>query len=207
MLGCTRWLEIGTWTQTDELVWRWRREGRVDEFAEGQLGRMRRKIRKRGQRLSHLEAQRRHRLRIKAKKLRYAAEFLAETFVAQADSGAWWRLSKRYKAPWVTFMISTSRLSWRCNRFAIGPPKRLCRGAGRGKPEGGRGPSRSCRIKGFRPFRDGQALLAARVAPVGPIMRRGLILSRKMPPARQRRGCNASNDNSASQREPRPDDK
>jgi hypothetical protein len=95
----------------------------VDEFAEGQLGRMRRKIRKRGQRLSHLEAQRRHRLRIKAKKLRYAAEFLAETFVAQADSGAWWRLSKRYKAPWVTFMISTSRLSWRCNRFAIGPPK------------------------------------------------------------------------------------
>lgn len=80
MLRTTRWLEIGSWAQADEPVWERRREGRVDQFAADRLDSMRRKICKRARRLSHLDAQSRHRLRIKTKKLRYAAEFLTETF-------------------------------------------------------------------------------------------------------------------------------
>jgi inorganic triphosphatase YgiF len=80
MLTMTRWLEIGAWATSDEPVIKALRDGRTDDFARDQLDRMRRQVRRRGRRLNRLDAAERHRLRIKAKKLRYAAEFFSGSF-------------------------------------------------------------------------------------------------------------------------------
>jgi triphosphatase len=56
------------------------REGRSDAFARDRLQRLRRSVMKLGRKLEKLEPTRRHRLRIRAKKLRYAAEFFGECF-------------------------------------------------------------------------------------------------------------------------------
>lgn len=80
LLIATRWLEIGAWAGSAEPVLKSLRERRTNEFAHDQLDRMRREIRKRGRRLARLDVQSRHRLRIKAKKLRYASEFFSESF-------------------------------------------------------------------------------------------------------------------------------
>jgi inorganic triphosphatase YgiF len=80
VLNATRWIEIGGWATSDEPTIKSLREGRTDEFARIQLDRMHRRLRRGGRRLARLDAQSRHRLRIKAKKLRYAAEFFAGAF-------------------------------------------------------------------------------------------------------------------------------
>ena len=80
LLTTTRWLEIGAWARSDEPVIKRLRDGRTDEFAHDQLDRMRRQVRRRGRRFPRPDAQSRHQLRIKAKKLRYAAEFFAGSF-------------------------------------------------------------------------------------------------------------------------------
>jgi CHAD domain-containing protein len=56
------------------------RERPVAAVAAEQLGRRWKKILKSGKRLDTLDPQRRHRLRIQAKKLRYAADFFATSF-------------------------------------------------------------------------------------------------------------------------------
>jgi inorganic triphosphatase YgiF len=80
MLTATRWIEIGPWARSEESVIKSLRESRTDEFAHDQLDRLRRLVRRRGRCLAHLDAESRHRLRIKAKKLRYAAEFFSGSF-------------------------------------------------------------------------------------------------------------------------------
>lgn len=80
VLTTTNWLEIGAWTGSDEPVIKRLRERRAEQFAQDRLDHMRRQVRRLGRRLAQLDAQGRHRLRIKAKKLRYAAEFFAESF-------------------------------------------------------------------------------------------------------------------------------
>jgi inorganic triphosphatase YgiF len=80
VLTAFRWLELGAWARSDEPVVKSLRDGRTDAFAHDQLDRMRRQVRRRGRRLARLDARSRHRLRIKAKKLRYAAEFFSESF-------------------------------------------------------------------------------------------------------------------------------
>ena len=80
LLSTIRWVETGPWTASDEPVIRSLRECSTHKFAANQLDRMRRKLRRRGRLLAHLDDQQRHRLRIKAKKLRYSAEFFSETF-------------------------------------------------------------------------------------------------------------------------------
>jgi len=78
MLAVARWLEVGPWARSGELERL--RGGRAADFAQDRLDGMRRKVCKRGRRLERLDSQSRHRLRIKAKKLRYTAEFFAESF-------------------------------------------------------------------------------------------------------------------------------
>lgn len=80
LLSASRWIEVGTWARSEEPVIKRLRERRADEFARERLDRMQRQVRKRGRRLASLDAQSRHRLRIKAKKLRYASEFFCESF-------------------------------------------------------------------------------------------------------------------------------
>jgi triphosphatase len=79
----TAWLEVGAWTNpADDLV-RNRGEVAIKKFAAEQLRRRSRKVRKRGRRLAELNARKRHKLRIRVKKLRYAAEFFSGLFEAK----------------------------------------------------------------------------------------------------------------------------
>src|SRR5262249_12789078 len=74
------WLESGPWMNpADDLV-RSRGEVRIEVFAAEQLRRRLRKVRKRGKQLAQLDANKRHKLRIQVKKLRYASEFFSGLF-------------------------------------------------------------------------------------------------------------------------------
>lgn len=80
MLDVAAWIEIGGWTRKDDKLSRTLRERPVADAAAEELRQRRRKIRKAGKRLAELDARQRHKLRIKAKKLRYATEFFASVF-------------------------------------------------------------------------------------------------------------------------------
>jgi inorganic triphosphatase YgiF len=79
-LEVAAWLETGQWTRPQDDLIRDRGEVAIEISAAEQLTRRFRKIRKRGKALARLDARRRHRLRIQAKKVRYAAEFFADLF-------------------------------------------------------------------------------------------------------------------------------
>jgi triphosphatase len=74
------WLESGQWaTPRDDLV-RDRGAMPIETFASEQLSLDRRKLRKKAKSFAQLDAPRRHKLRIQAKKLRYAADFFSALF-------------------------------------------------------------------------------------------------------------------------------
>ena len=78
MLGLAEWIETGPWTVDEE-----RTELRarpVAEYAKKKLARLRKWIKRKGADLRHRSVSQRHRLRIRAKRLRYATEFFAATF-------------------------------------------------------------------------------------------------------------------------------
>jgi inorganic triphosphatase YgiF len=74
------WIEDGDWTRNPDDLVGMLRERAIAPTAADELRRRWRSIRKRGKRLGALDPQRRHKLRIQAKKLRYAAEFFAGAF-------------------------------------------------------------------------------------------------------------------------------
>jgi len=90
MLDLAGWIEIGAWAHKDPLLAE-RAAEPVATCARIELERRWKKVRKRGRALPTLEVQRRHKLRIQAKKLRYAAEFFASVFNSKEDG-------KRHKA-------------------------------------------------------------------------------------------------------------
>jgi triphosphatase len=78
MLGLAEWIEAGPWTADEE-----RTELRarpVAKYAKKRLARLRKWIKRKGVDLRHRSVRQRHRLRIRAKRLRYATEFFAGTF-------------------------------------------------------------------------------------------------------------------------------
>lgn len=77
-LEAAAWLEAGAWTSDKSLEKI--RHGSAAAFAAKVLDRQRRKIRKDGKDLAALSPEDRHHLRIRGKKLRYAAEDLAALF-------------------------------------------------------------------------------------------------------------------------------
>jgi triphosphatase len=79
-LDTAAWIEAGDWTRNPDDAADALRERPVAAAAAEQLRRRWKKILKGGKRLDALDPQRRHRLRIQIKKLRYAAEFLAAAF-------------------------------------------------------------------------------------------------------------------------------
>ena len=85
-LETAAWLEIGQWTKPQDDLVRDRGDIAVELFAAEQLTRRWRKIRKKGKALARLDARSRHKLRIRAKKLRYAAEFFAGLFAGKRSS-------------------------------------------------------------------------------------------------------------------------
>jgi triphosphatase len=79
MLDLAGWIEIGAWAHSDPLLGE-RAVEPIATCARLQLEQRWKKVRKRGRALAMLEAQRRHKLRIQVKKLRYTAEFFAAVF-------------------------------------------------------------------------------------------------------------------------------
>jgi inorganic triphosphatase YgiF len=78
VLDTAAWIETGAWTRND--LARTLREQPIPVAAAEQLTKRWRKILKRGARLGTLDPQRRHKLRIETKKLRYASEFFGGAF-------------------------------------------------------------------------------------------------------------------------------
>jgi CHAD domain-containing protein len=74
------WLEAGQWRRPQDDLIRDRGDVPVEICAAEQLTRRFRKIRKKGKTFTRLDARSRHKLRIQAKKVRYASEFFAELF-------------------------------------------------------------------------------------------------------------------------------
>ncbi|HET7124100.1 MAG TPA: CHAD domain-containing protein [Bradyrhizobium sp.] len=79
-LDLAAWLDVGGWREPQNELSRRRCEQPIKTLARAQLTRRWKKIRKRGRMLAKLDAQARHKLRIQAKKLRYAAEFYGTVF-------------------------------------------------------------------------------------------------------------------------------
>lgn len=78
LLDIAEWIEIGAWTADPSL--RSRRERPVREYAAKILAKLRRRIKADGVGLRELDVEARHKLRIRAKNLRYAVEFFAGIF-------------------------------------------------------------------------------------------------------------------------------
>lgn len=74
LLDLAAWIETGAWADETPA------SNPATEHAAKQLLKLRRRIKKKGQRLREASAGERHRLRIRAKRLRYATEFFATTF-------------------------------------------------------------------------------------------------------------------------------
>ncbi len=80
------WLELGAWANPQDDLVRGRAELPIETFAAEQLSLRRRKLRKRAKSFAELDARRRHKLRIQAKKLRYATDFFSGLFAGRAAS-------------------------------------------------------------------------------------------------------------------------
>lgn len=89
-LDVAAWLEAGRWMRPQDDLVRSLGDRPLENFAADELTRRLRKVRKSGRRLVRLDARRRHKLRIRVKKLRYAGEFFGELFAGG-------RARRRYK--------------------------------------------------------------------------------------------------------------
>lgn len=82
-LDVARWLETGGWWEPPSKPARERWEEPIETVARAQLKRRGKKIRKRGRILEKLDPHARHKLRIEAKKMRYATEFYKTVFTGK----------------------------------------------------------------------------------------------------------------------------
>jgi triphosphatase len=83
MLDFAEWMEVGAWSRADDSEREEMRDRPIADFARQELRSLRKRIRKRGKELHDLDVDQRHRLRITAKRLRYATEFFAATFSSE----------------------------------------------------------------------------------------------------------------------------
>jgi inorganic triphosphatase YgiF len=77
MVQLAAWVEDGDWRIDADALMRARQDAPIESHAAERLSRLHRKVRKQAKRLREFDHERRHRLRVQVKKLRYAAEFLA----------------------------------------------------------------------------------------------------------------------------------
>jgi inorganic triphosphatase YgiF len=85
VLDLVEWVEVGSWSVDDEEECRERRTRPVADLARKKLARLRKRVKK-GADLRHQNVRQRHKLRIRAKRLRYATEFFASTFEGEASA-------------------------------------------------------------------------------------------------------------------------
>jgi inorganic triphosphatase YgiF len=86
MLDLAEWIETGSWTENDDKDQQVARNRQVSEHAKQALARLRKKIKRKGAHLRDLSVPQLHRLRIRAKRLRYATEFFAGTFSGEQQA-------------------------------------------------------------------------------------------------------------------------
>jgi triphosphatase len=75
MQDLVAWIQAGPWRTSDEPERQTARNQNIEDFAAGVLERRWRKLKQHGRHLERLSPEQRHRIRIEAKKLRYACEF------------------------------------------------------------------------------------------------------------------------------------
>jgi triphosphatase len=80
LLDLAAWLETGAWADDDDKDRQAMRSAPITEHAAKALSKLRKRIKKGGQDLRELSVSKQHKLRIRAKRLRYATEFFAVTF-------------------------------------------------------------------------------------------------------------------------------
>jgi CHAD domain-containing protein len=86
LLDVAAWIEVGEWTRTEDERLRALRKQQVNQTAFDQLERRWKKFLKRGRRLESLDSCRLHKLRIAAKKLRYASDFFESVFDGKKEA-------------------------------------------------------------------------------------------------------------------------
>ncbi|MGH6826031.1 CHAD domain-containing protein [Methyloceanibacter sp.] len=84
LLEIAEWIEAGPWMRDRDL--RKLREGAIAEHAAELLSHGRKRIRENGADLRALDVKKRHKLRIRAKNLRYAVEFFAGVFPGEENA-------------------------------------------------------------------------------------------------------------------------
>jgi inorganic triphosphatase YgiF len=95
LLEAAAWVELGAWT-SDPRPGGWPGDEPVAGFGAASLQRLHRRVRRAARRFGDLDPEGRHRLRIKAKKLRYAAEFFGPAF--QEHPKRRWRYTAALRA-------------------------------------------------------------------------------------------------------------
>jgi triphosphatase len=85
VLDLVEWVEVGSWSVDEDADCKARRTRPVAELAKKKLARLRKRVKK-GADLRHQSVRQRHKLRIRAKRLRYATEFFAGTFEGVASA-------------------------------------------------------------------------------------------------------------------------
>jgi CHAD domain-containing protein len=113
VLNLVQWIESGAWTRTHDDLRRALRKRPIAKTATEQLGRRWKKLVKRGKRLDALSPRKRHKLRIAAKKLRYASEFFAGIFPWEEVAAP----SESFRRP----TEGIARLPWRFERHRREP--------------------------------------------------------------------------------------
>jgi inorganic triphosphatase YgiF len=86
MLDLAEWVESGQGAADDDKKQKALRMRAVAGHAKKELARLRKRIKRKGADLRHRSVRQRHRLRIRAKRLRYATEFFAGTFPGEAGA-------------------------------------------------------------------------------------------------------------------------
>lgn len=85
LLSAARWMEAGAWASSADDLHTSPRERKVSRLAREALGRRLKTVAKRGEALDGMDPVARHKLRIKVKKLRYAAEFFSTLYGKKAQ--------------------------------------------------------------------------------------------------------------------------
>jgi len=86
ILSVAEWVEAGPWTSSRDPLMSARKKTPAKEHAAVELARRRKKIRKQAREISELSPRQRHKLRIRAKKLRYASEFFKDVFPGKKNA-------------------------------------------------------------------------------------------------------------------------
>ncbi len=85
VLDAAEWIDNGRWAQADEALFAAKANIPIEQTAAEGLDRLRRQIKRRGAGLRRLDPTSRHRLRIRAKRLRYALEFFGGLYPRRKD--------------------------------------------------------------------------------------------------------------------------